>query len=143
DAAKGDAGEHSTAVSGLDGEGGIDGGTGEVPGRYACHRMILPAFEDDHRNHSLGSLLVLGKRGPDPGHLLIEPVALLAAVNNPGAGLDLLGPVVVRHLDLDLGGCLDIPEPQRMVRGTTLRSHDDVVVSLAAINQGGRDGLAA
>src|SRR2546426_12714029 len=105
--------------------------------------MILLAFEDDHGNQSLGPLLILGKRGPDPGHLLIEPVALLTAVNNPGAGLDLLGPVVVRHLDLDLWGCRDIPEPQRMVRRTTLRGHDDVVVSFAAINERGRDGLAA
>src|SRR5438309_5473200 len=75
----------------------------------ALRQMILSsafAFEDDHGDHALGPGLVVGKRGPDLAHFFEQPNTLGPAVNDGGAGLELLGAGVVRHLDLDLRcGC--------------------------------------
>src|SRR5438094_5328614 len=117
-------------------------GSGKSSGDTRVIKSFYFAFENGHVNHAFGPLLVLGKPRPDFGHLFVQPVPLLTAVHNPRARLERLSAVVVGHLDLDLRGCVDIPEPHRMVRRPAPRCHDDVVVSLAAIDPRGREGLA-
>src|SRR4030081_1554044 len=79
----------------------------------ALRQMILSsafAFEDDYGDQALGPGLVVGKRGPDLAHLFEQPITLGPAVNDAGAGLELLGAPVVRHLDLDLRVGFEVPE---------------------------------
>src|SRR6266699_748120 len=78
-------------------------------------------FEDGYRDHALRPRLVVGERGPDLGHLFEETVPLTAAVDDPGARLELLGPAGVRHLDLDLRIRLDVPQPRWMHRSPAYR----------------------
>src|SRR5712691_11317241 len=107
-----------------------------------CVSLVV-AFEADHGNQAVRPFLVVRKRRPDLGHLLVKPFTLGAIVDNMGASLELLSSAVGRHLDLDLGVGLYVPEPRRVRGGAPLRGNDDAVGALAAADERGGDGLAA
>src|SRR5256885_16116176 len=100
-------------------------------------------FEHNDWNQALGARLVVGKRRPDLRHFFVKTVALVAALKRARAGFELLGLLPVCHLDLNLRVFSDVPEPRRVLRSPALRGDDDVVVTLAAVDQRRRDGLAA
>jgi hypothetical protein len=83
-----------------------------------------------------GLLLILVVGGPDRGHLLPEPVALLAlGVPRPD-----VSPLAA---DLDVGlGTLEVQVPGRMPGIAALGADHDEVVALAAVEQRRRPALA-
>jgi len=53
-------------------------------------RGLVLALKERDRNHALRAALIVGEAGADLRHLLVKPVALLAALHDPGAGFEFL-----------------------------------------------------
>src|SRR6266516_6180005 len=93
--------------------------------------------EQHNRNVALGPGLVRVVLGPLRRH--DRPDAPLV-LGRPGAGPD--GEDLVPHLDLDVGVRDQVPVPSGVFGRSTLRCHDDVVITVPTIDERELPGLA-
>ena len=64
-------------------------------------------------------------------------------VDNAGARFELLDPVAIGHLDLDLRIRIEVSKPEWVMRRAAFRRDDHIRVAVASVYEGSRDRLPA
>src|SRR5207248_10073400 len=74
------------------------------------------SLENDHRDHTAGSLLVIQKSRPDLRLLGVQAVVFRSVGDGASPGFELLRATVLRDLNLDFRICTHVGKPMRMAR---------------------------